>query len=133
MNHTQTTKTGRLARNEGHETSKALFGAAVLYLVPGLLFWSVSGPKFDLNDWVCIVGCTSFAAMGLWARWAPLLPAIISTTLYTGLLGVQLYQGLPGHPIVWMLHGAIVLLLLVGLVAAIRERSTRRANDADTV
>ena len=125
-------KTGRLVRNEGHATSKALLGAAVLYLVPGLLYWPVAGLKFDLNDWVRIVGCTSFAAMGLWARWAPLLPAIICTTLYACLLGVQAYQGLPGHPIVWILHGAIVLVLLVGLVAAIRERMTGPAKELDS-
>jgi hypothetical protein len=124
--------TGRLARNEGHATSKALLGAAVLYLVPGLLYWPVAGLKFDLNDWVRILGCAVLAAMGLWARWAPLPPAIMCSALYTLLLGVQAYQGLRWHPIVWILHGAIVLLLLVGLVSAIRERMTRPVKNADT-
>jgi hypothetical protein len=49
LNHTLMAKTGRLARDKGYATSKALLGAAVLSLVHGLLYWPVAGLKFDLN------------------------------------------------------------------------------------
>ncbi len=111
--------TGTLQRSEKHTASKALFGVAVLYLVPGLLYWPVAGLKFDLNDWVRILGCVFLLTMGLLARRSPLVPVIICTVLFIVLLGVQTSQGIPRQPIFWILHGAIGLLLLVGLVSAI--------------
>jgi hypothetical protein len=131
VNHILMPNTGRLDRKERHAASKALLGAALLYLVPGLLYWPVAGLKFDLNDWVRIVGCGLLAAMGVWARWAPLRPAIICSASYALLLGVQIYQGLRWNLIIGILHGSIIALLLVSLFVAMKQRVERPATDVD--
>ena len=59
------TQTGQLSSDNRYTTSKALYGVAVLYLVPGLIFWPINGIKFDLNDCVWIGLCVSCVVLGV--------------------------------------------------------------------
>lgn len=111
----------------GQQTaSKALIWAAVIHLLPGLLYWPVGGIKFDLNDCVRIGGFLFLAAMGVWARRSPLPPAALCFSLYMVFLALQASQGLIWRPVLWVVQGPVVLLLLTALIAAAKDRAARR-------
>ena len=116
-------ETTRLFKKDNNSTSNALIGSAVLFLVPGVIYWSIHGVKLDLNDWVRIIGSAALLGMGIAARWTPLVPAIVCLVLYAALVGLQLVQGTATGLIVWILQGTTLLLLLIALVAAVRRRS----------
>ena len=122
--------TGRLVTNERHQTSKSIIGAAVLFLVPGLLSWSIRGLKFDIGDWIVILGCTLLFGMGIWARWMPLLPAIMCLAIYAGLVGLQFLRGVKLGTIAWIVEGSILLLLVIALVAALGSKSAPPATES---
>ena len=122
--------TGRLVTNEQHQTSKSIIGAAVLFLVPGLLAWSITGLNFDVGDWIVILGCTLLLGMGIWARWMPLPPAIMCLAIYGGLVGLQFLNGVKLGTIRSIVEGAIFLLLVFALVAALRSKSVPPANES---
>ncbi len=84
----------RGSRRGERTASKALFGAAVIHLLPGLLYWPVAGLKFELNDYVRLGGFLILTAMGVVARRAPLPSAAVSCSLYLAFLGVQASQGI---------------------------------------
>lgn len=110
-------------RNSKKSTSaSALFGAAILHLVPGLLFWPVAGISWDVNDIVRIGGATFLVVMAIWARRSPLLPVVISTVLYCGYLAMQLFQsGTISSLLPWIVQGTVLLVLFVGLVNGVRS------------
>ena len=121
-----------MIRKEQSPTSKALIGAGVLFLVPGLLQWSISGVKFDLGDWIVIGGSALLVVMGFWARWMPLPPAIICLAMFLGLMGLEMLSGIPMSLIVWILQGTTLLLLMIALIAGIRGQVASAANKSGT-
>jgi hypothetical protein len=121
-------RTGRITVAEKFLPSKALVGAAVLFVLPGLLFWPVRGLKFDLNDWVRIGGVSFFILMAIWARWMPLPASIISLVVYLLFLCMQLLRIAFWTPIIWILNGSILLVLIVALVAAIKRSRANQPN-----
>ena len=116
-----TYKTGRLARGKKIRPSSALLGSAALNLVPALLYWSVAGLKFDAHT-VNSLSCTLFlCALAIWARWQPLLSVLIAIAGYAAYLGARLVGGMRIFPWTIVLYGAVVALLIIGLVSAVRR------------
>lgn len=102
-------------------SASALVGAAVLHLVPGLLYWPVAGISWDVNDIVRIAGTAFLLAMAVWARRSPLLPVAISAVLYGSYIAMQVIQGTTTsswRP--WVIQGPVLLLLVVGLINGVR-------------
>lgn len=116
-------RTGRLVSVDRYQTSKALLGAAVVHLIPGLLYWPVGGITFDIHDWVRIGGFAIFILMGIGARWFPLAAAVICTTLYVLLLSFLLNNIAKWNLMVWILHATILMLLSIALFAALKQRA----------
>ncbi len=110
----------RIADTKPPKTSSALFGAAIVHLVPGILYWVVAGLKYDLNDAVRIGGSLLFLILGeIWARWTPLPPAVIALFVYSAYAVFQIISGprtLP--PILYVVHVSIMALLLIAVVSA---------------
>lgn len=114
-------RTGRLTSDGRLQTSNALIGAAIVYLVPAIMYWSIRGFEFDLFAAVSLGGCALLIAMGSLARWTPLAPAIISAAIYALNLA-WLWKDVPAwNPISWILHGAIVMLLIIAVASSIRH------------
>ena len=109
--------------NDKHPTSNAILGSAVLFLIPGLIYWSILGLQFDVNDWLRIGVCVFLATMAVWARYKPLAPAIVCVVVYPIMVGIQLVCGTPIGLVMGILVAATFLLLLIGLVSAVGKRS----------
>lgn len=105
-----------------HPSSNAILGAAIIFVVPAFLYWSIHGLQFDEKDWLRVGGCGFLAAMAAWARCQPVPPAIICLAAYVALAGLQLYLGAPNLFIVGMVLGATLLLLLIALFSAAMEK-----------
>jgi len=109
-------------KSDTHATSNALFGAAVLFLGPGLISWPIFGLRFDFADCLLIAGSSFLLGMGIWARFTPLAPATISAAAFVTFMGWQLVHGRLGGLVLWILFGTIFLLLIVALASALRKR-----------
>jgi hypothetical protein len=104
------------------KTSGALIGAAIVHLVPGILFWAVAGLKYDLNDAIRIGGSLAFLILGIWARWTPLPPAVIALVVYGAYAALQIISGPRNLPLViYIVHVSIMALLIIAVVSAARR------------
>lgn len=120
-----------MIRKEQSPTSNALIGAGVLFLVRGILHWSIAGLRFELGDWIAIGGTAFLVIMGIWARWMALPPAIICLATYLGLIGLEMRGGIAKNLVVWTFHGSTLVLLVIALVGAIRAQSAIAANKSE--
>jgi hypothetical protein len=111
-----------MIQKETSPASKAIIGTAILFLGRAIVHWSIAGIRFDLGDWIMIGGTVFLVSMGIWARWMPLPPAIITLAIYVGFVSLDL----PKTPFLWVLHGMTLLLLVIAVIAAIRGSSARR-------
>ena len=109
-------------------SASTLVRAAVLHLFPGLLHWPDAGISWDMNDIVRIGGTVFLLAMSAWARRSPLIPVVTSAVLYGTYIGMQLYQGTTTSLVPWIIQGAIIFLLVVGLINGVR--SVRQVDDS---
>ncbi|MBN1912270.1 MAG: hypothetical protein JW818_21295 [Pirellulales bacterium] len=105
-------------------SSQALVGAAVLFLVPGFIRWSLWFIPWDTNDLILISGSVFFLVLAVWARWSPLWPAVIGMVAYGIYFAKQYHDGIPICPrwqwIFWILNATIAAVLLVGLLSGVR-------------
>ncbi len=113
------------AASDRPQTSPALIGAAILHLVPGLLFWPVTGFQGDRSDLVRVGGTAALLALGVLARWYPLPAANTATVLYLGYLVYLAFTGMVISPLTIIVHVAILILLVLALVAALRSPAKR--------
>lgn len=105
-----------------HPTSNAILGAAVLLLVPSLFVWSLWGIEWRAGDWMRIGLCGYLVLLAVWARWQPLLPAVIAVVSYPILVMGQLFFGFANWYILGMLALATLVLLFYGLIVAVARR-----------
>src|SRR5262245_8443982 len=100
-------QTGRVASGGAHQSSNALIGAAVIYLVPGLLHWSIDGFRGELGDWIYAGGSAVILLMGIWARWSPIVPSIIGAVLCVAFLSLQARRIANWNLILWIINATI--------------------------
>jgi hypothetical protein len=110
-----------MLKKDRSPTSNAILGAAVIFLVHPLIEWSIEDPTFDLVDWFWIGRLSSLIVMGIWARWAPLPPAIICLGMQLGMVAHYVFTGLIKTPFIAILDGGITLLLVIAVVTAVRR------------
>ena len=113
-------KTGRITSSGRHQTSKALIGAALIHLVPGILYWSIHGVNVEIIDGIYAGGFAVFMLMAAWARWSPLPPALICAALYIPFLLLKVRDIASWHPIAWIIHASILILIAIAIAAALR-------------
>jgi hypothetical protein len=118
-------KTGRIASGGRQQSSNALIGAAIVFLVPGLLYWSIHGFNFEFNDWFYLGGFALFISMAVWARWSPLVPTLIGAAFYILFLALQVRDIANWRLITWIIHAAITVLFAIAIVAALRRDVTQ--------
>ncbi len=107
------TKTGRIVSDGAHRSSNALFGAAAIHVIPGLLYWTLYGFNSDLDDWIYSGGFILYIAMAVWARWSPVFPSIVCALFCTALVSLQLRNIANWNSINWIIQ--ISLLILIGI------------------
>jgi hypothetical protein len=115
-------KTGRIVGGGVYQSSNALLGVAVIHLLPGLLYWSLNGFNFDIDDWIYSGGCALFVLMAIWARWSPLIPSLISAALYSILVFLQLRNVGNWNLIIWIINVSILSLIGIAVYSAFTQR-----------
>jgi hypothetical protein len=113
-------KTGKIASDGKKQASKAIFGVAAIFLLPGLLQWSIRGVIFDVNDIVRIGGFVAFVILAVWARWSPRLPSIVAGVLTLAYVGIQLPM-VSKWGVLWLINLAMVGLAAIAIAAAWRR------------
>jgi hypothetical protein len=114
-------KTGRIASGGRQQTSKALTGAALIHLVPGILYWSIHGVNFEIVDWIYAGGFAVFMLMAIWAHWSPLLPALVCAALYIPFLLLKVRDIAAWRPTARIIHGSILILIAIAIAAALKR------------
>ena len=102
-----------MIRKDKHPTASLLFGVTVIQFLVALLHWGVQGPAFNWVDWAYSLNFLVFAALAVWARHSPVVPAAIGFLLYAAYLRAQAYLGL--H----LLLGSLMLKLPVAILLTI--------------
>ena len=113
------------AASDRPQTSSALIGAAILHLVPGVMYWAVAGFQGDRSDLVRVGGSVVLLALGILARWYPLPAANTATVLYLGYLVYLAFTGMVISPLTIIMHATILILLVLALVSALRSPAKR--------
>ena len=114
-------KTGKIASDGKTQVSKALLGVSAVYLLPGLLGWSIRGVIFDINDIVRIGGFVTFVTLAVWARWSPRLPSIVAGALTLAYVAIQLPMVSKWNGVMWVINLAMVGLATIAIAAAWRR------------
>lgn len=114
-------KTGKIASDGNKQASKAIFGVSAVYLLPGLLNWSIRGVTFDANDIVRIGGFVAFVILAVWARWSPRLPSLAAGALTLAYVGIQLPMISKWNGVLWVINLAMVGLAAIAIAAAWRR------------
>lgn len=114
-------KTGKIASDGKKQASKSIFGVAAVFLLPGLLEWSIRGVTFDVNNILRIGGLVAFVTLAVWARWAPRVPSIVAGALTLAYVGIQLPMVSKWSGVRWVIN-----LTMVGLAAIVMAAAWRR-------
>ena len=112
-------------RKDRIPTASALFGAAAIQMVFGLLalvFFSGS-VQFDWLDRVSIFGGVVFIPLGIIAHWFPRSAALAGAGFYTAFLAAQASRSFSLLMSAYPFKIPVVILLLVALVCALRRPS----------
>lgn len=102
------------------ETSKALFGSAAVWLVPGALAWVVLGWQGSFADWISVGLAALFVLCGVAAQWLPLVGAIGGILVFAPIFLLQVTTPGAMNNLLWIIDGVICILLGIALVNALR-------------
>ena len=112
-------------RRDKRPTASLLFGVALIQLLVALFLWSIHGPEFQWVDWAYSLNFLIFAALAIWARWSPAVPATIAFLLYAAYLGVQAWESLDLLRSGWIFKLPVAVLLTIAFVCAFVCRDAR--------
>ena len=108
-----------MIRKDKNPTASLLFGAAAIQCLIGLVGWSIYSNEFGWLDWVITFAFLIYVVLGLWARWAPVVPAFLGFLLYAVFLLAQACRSVELLKTGWLFKLPMVLVLTTALVCAL--------------